>query len=189
VRDVLVSGLDTTRPALVYDRIELKKGQPLSLTAQTDSQRRLYDLGIFARVNTAIQNPDGEEDQKHVLYDIDEARHYSFNAGVGAQIARIGGGVTTLDNPAGSTGFAPRLALGISRINFLGLGQTLGLQSSVSTIEQRAALTYFIPQFGSHSNLNFTSTGLIENSNDIRTYTAYRKEASIQLGQKISRAS
>lgn len=188
VRGVLVSGLDVTRPHLVYDRIGLRKGQPLSLTEETDSQRRLYDLGIFARVNTALQNPDGYENHKYVLYDVDEARHYSLNVGVGAQIARIGGGATTLDNPAGTTGFAPRLALGISRINFLGLGQTLGVQTAVSTIEQRALFTYFIPQFGARSNLNFTTTGLIENSNDIRTYTAYRREASVQLGQRLSRA-
>jgi outer membrane protein assembly complex protein YaeT len=188
VRDVLVSGLDTTRRSLVFDRMELKAGQPLSLTAQTDSQRRLYDLGIFARVNTAIQNPEGEEEEKYVLYDIDEARHYSLNAAVGAQIARIGGGTTSLDNPAGTTGFAPRLSVGISRINFLGLGQTLGLQTLVSTIEQRAALSYFIPQFVSKENLSLTTTSLIENSNDIRTFTAHRREASVQLGQKVSRA-
>ena len=188
VRQVIVTGLETTRPNVVLDRIGLARGQPLSLTEETDSQRRLYDLGIFARVNTALQNPGGDEADKNVLYDIDEARHYSLNVGVGAQLARIGGGATSLDNPAGSTGFAPRLAVGISRINFLGRGQTLGLQTAVSTIEQRGALTYFIPQFNSHSNLNLTTTGLIENSNDIRTYTAFRREASIQLGQRLSRA-
>jgi outer membrane protein assembly complex protein YaeT len=188
VRDVLVTGLETTRSKLVFDRIELSSGQPLSLSAQTDTQRKLYDLGIFARVNTAIQNSDGDEDRKYVLYDIDEASHYSLNAGIGAQIARIGGGVTSLDNPAGKAGFAPRLALGITRLNFLGLGQTLGLQTSVSTIEQRAVLTYFIPQFVSHENLSFTATALIESSNDIRTFTAHRREASIQVGQKLSRA-
>jgi outer membrane protein insertion porin family len=188
VRDVLVTGLETTRSKLVYDRIELTSGQPLSLFAETDTQRKLYDLGIFARVNTAIQNPEGEEDQKHVLFDIDEASHYSVNVGIGAQIARIGGGITSLDNPAGSTGFAPRLALGITRLNLLGLGQTLGLQTAASTIEQRAALTYFIPQFVSHDNLSFTTTALLESSNDIRTFTAHRREASIQLGQKLSRA-
>ncbi len=158
------------------------------MAEETDSQRRLYDLGIFARVNTAIQDPDGDEDEKYVQYDIDEARHYSMNVGVGAQIARIGGGVTTLDNPAGSTGFAPRLAFGISRINMFGLGQTLGLQTAISTIEQRAALTYFIPQFVSHENLSLTTTTLLENSNDIRTFTAHRREGSIQLGQRLSRA-
>ena len=188
VRDVLVSGLDTTRRSLVFDRIELKPGQPLSITAQTDSQRRLYDLGIFARVNTAIQNPDGEEDEKYVLYDIDEARHYSLNVGVGAQIGRIGGGTTSLDNPAGTTGFAPRISVGISRINFLGLGQTLALQTLASTIQQRAALSYFIPQFVSKNNLSFTTSALIENSNDIRTFTAHQRQASVQLGQRLSRA-
>jgi outer membrane protein insertion porin family len=188
VRSILVSGLETTRAHLVYDRIRLREGEPLSLTGETDSQRRLYDLGIFARVNTALQNPDGDETDKYVLYDLDEARHYSLNVGVGAQIARIGGGATSLDNPAGTTGFAPRVALGITRLNFLGLGQTIGVQGALSTIEQRAALTYFIPQFGPRSNLNLTTIGLIENSNDIRTYTAYRREASIQLGQRLSRA-
>jgi outer membrane protein assembly complex protein YaeT len=188
VRGVVVSGLETTRPKVALSRIGLQKGAPLSITEETDSQRRLYDLGIFARVNTALQNPDGNEDEKYVLYDIDEARHYSLNLGLGAQIARIGGGATTLDNPAGSTGFAPRLAVGLSRINFLGRGQTLGLQTAVSTIDQKAALTYFIPQFGAKSNLSLTSTALIENSNDIRTYTAHRREASVQLGQRLSRA-
>ncbi len=188
VRDVIVTGLETTRPSLVSDRIELKKGEPLSLAEETDSQRRLYELGIFARVNTAFQNPDGDEADKTVLYDIEEARHYSLNVGVGAQISRIGGGTTSLDNPAGSTGFAPRLALGVSRINFLGLGQTVGVQTAVSTIEQRAAFTYFIPQFVSNENLNLTVATLIENSNDIRTFTAHRREASLQIGQRLSRA-
>lgn len=188
VRNILVSGLETTRPSVVNSRIELEKGQPLSLSAETDTQRRLYELGIFARVNTAIQNPDGDEDSKNVLYDVDEARHYSLNVGIGAQIARIGGGITSLDNPAGTTGFAPRLALGISRINFLGLGQTIGLQTAISTIEQRAALTYFIPQFVSNDKFNLTITALLENSNDIRTFTAHRREGSIQLGQRLSRA-
>jgi outer membrane protein assembly complex protein YaeT len=188
VRDVLVSGLDTTRSRLVYDRLELRSGEPLSLSKETDSQRRLYDLGIFARVNTAIQNPAGDEEQKNVLYDMDEARHYSLNVGVGAQIARIGGGVTTLDNPAGTAGFAPRLAVGVTRINLFGLGQTLGLQTAASTIDQRAAITYFIPQFVSNEKLSLTTTALIENSNDIRTYTAHRREASIQLAHRLSRA-
>jgi outer membrane protein assembly complex protein YaeT len=188
VRQVLVAGLDTTRPSLVFDRMELKAGQPLSLSQETDSQRRLYDLGIFARVNTSIQNPEGDEDDKYVLYDIDEASHYSLNVGVGAQIARIGGGVTSLDNPAGSTGFAPRVAVGVSRINLFGLGQTLGLQTAASTIEQKAALTYFIPQFVSNEKLSLTLTALLENSNDIETFTAHRREASIQLSEKISRA-
>lgn len=188
VREVIVSGLQTTRPDLVLHRIELKKGEPLSLLEQTDSQRRLYNLGIFARVNTALQNPDGEESYKNVLYDIDEASHYTLNVAAGAQIGRIGGGATSLDNPAGTTGFAPRIAVGITRENFLGLGQSIGLQTGLSTIEQKAALSWFIPQFVSNPNLSLTSAVLIDDTNDIRTYNARRREASLQLGQKVSRA-
>ncbi len=188
VRDILISGLETTRSKLVTQRIELKKGEPLSLPQQTDSQRRLYDLGIFARVNTAIQNPLGNEESKNVLYDMEEARHYSLNVGVGAQIARIGGGVTTLNNPAGTAGFAPRFALGITRLNFLGLGQTVGLQTALSTIEQRVALTYFIPRFVSRENLNLSFNALLDNASDIRTFTAHRREVSAQLSQRLSRA-
>ncbi len=188
VRAVLVSGLETTRRSVVNRLITLKPEEPLSLTAEADSQRRLYDLGIFARVNTAVQNPIGDEDQKYVLYDLDEARHYSLNIGVGAQIARFGGGATSLDNPGGAPGFAPRVSVNVSRINFLGLAQTVSLQTAASTIEQRAALTYFIPQFVSHRNLSLTTTLLVDNSNYIRTYTSFRREASVQLGQRVSRA-
>ncbi len=188
VRNVLVTGLETTNPRMVFERMELKSGEPLSLVKETDSQRRLYDLGIFARVNTAIQDPNGDEDAKYVLFDVDEARHYSTTFGVGAQIARIGGGVTSLDNPAGSTGFTPRFAFGVSRINLFGLGQTLGLQTAVSTIEQRAALTYFIPHFISNDKLSVTATVLYDDSSDIRTYTAHRREGSVQLSQRLSRA-
>ena len=78
--------------------------------------------------------------------------------------------------------------MGVTRINLFGLGQTLGLQTAASTIDQRAAITYFIPQFVSNEKLSLTTTALIENSNDIRTYTAHRREASIQLAQRLSRA-
>ncbi len=187
VRAVLVSGLFTTKPKLVNDRMELHSGDPLSLAKETDTQRRLYDLGIFARVDTAIQNPDGDEDRKYVLYQIDEARRYSFTFGIGAQLGRIGGGVTSFDAPAGTTGFAPRGSFGVSRLNFLGLGQTLSLNTTISTLEQRATLTYFVPQIAGDKRFNLTLTALYDNSNDIRTFTSHRREVSGVLGQKLNR--
>ena len=187
VRDVLVSGLVVTDPALVTQRISLKKGDPLSQNKITDSQRRLYDLGIFARVNTALQNPEGDEPTKYVLYSVEEARRYSFNAGFGAEIARIGGGTTNLDAPAGTTGFSPRVSLGITRLNFLGLGHTIGLQTRVSTLEQRALLTYLAPQFEGSPNLNLQINGLFDISKDVRTFSSRREEGSIQLGRKLSK--
>jgi outer membrane protein assembly complex protein YaeT len=189
VRDVLVGGLAITNADLVNDRIRFRPGDPLSQSSIFDTQRRLYDLGIFAKVQTALQNPDGVEDSKYVLYQIEEARRYSFNAGFGAEVARIGGGVTSFDAPAGATGFAPRVSLGVSRINFLGLGHTLSLQTRASTLQQRAVLSYYAPQFKGHENLNLTLSTLFDDSRDVRTFAARRIEGSIQLGQRFSRAN
>ncbi len=187
VRDILISGLEDTNPDLVRQRIQFASGDPLSQNKITESQRRLYDLGIFARVNTALQNPEGDEPSKYVLYSLEEARRYSFNAGFGAEIARIGGGTTNLDAPAGTTGFSPRVSLGITRLNFLGLGHTIGLQTRVSTLEQRALLTYLAPQFKGRPSLNLQLAGLFDISKDVRTFSSRREEGSIQLGRKLSK--
>ena len=188
VRNVVVDGLKRTRPDLVTDRISLRAGDPLSQSDINGSQRRLYDLGIFSRVDAAIQNPDGDEPTKYVLYSLEEAGRYSMNIGVGAEIGRIGGGTTSLDSPAGTTGFSPRFLFGISRLNFFGLGHTMSLQTLVSTLEQRALLTYVAPQFLGNPKLSLQLSGLFDHSHDVRTFTSQREEGSIQLGQKLSKA-
>ena len=97
VRQVLITGLKMTDPQLVARNILLNPGDPLSPNRMTETQRRLYDLGVFAKVDTAIQNPDGETGRKYVQYDMEEASKYSVAMGFGAEIARIGGCQTCLD--------------------------------------------------------------------------------------------
>ena len=189
VRGVLVSGLERTQTDLVRSRITLKPGDPLSQDRITGSQRRLYDLGIFARVNAAIQNPEGVEPTKYVLYSLEEAKRYSMNVGVGAEIGRIGGGTTSLTSPAGTAGFSPRFIFGISRLNFLGLGHTVSLQSLASTLEQRVVLSYLAPQFQGNPNFSLQFSGLFDISHNIRTFSARREEGSVQFAQKLSRAN
>ncbi|HLK21701.1 MAG TPA: POTRA domain-containing protein [Bryobacteraceae bacterium] len=188
VRDVLINGLERTRSDLVRNRITLQPGDPISQNQINASQRRLYDLGIFARVNTALQDPDGDEPNKYVLYSLEEAGRYLTNVGFGAEIGRIGGGLSSLDSPAGVTGFSPRISLGVSRLNFLGLGHTVSLQTRVSTIEQRVLANYLAPQFEGNPNLNLQFSVLFERSHDVRTFSSLRKEGSVQLGEKFTRA-
>jgi outer membrane protein assembly complex protein YaeT len=189
IRAVIVRGLRTTRQSLVYKRVSLGPGDPISQNQVAASQQKLYDLGIFSKVQTAIQNPDGDEESKYLLFDVDEADRYSFTAGIGAQLGRIGGGVTTFDEPAGTTGFVPRISLGVSRLNLFGEGRTLSLQTRFSTIEQRVLLSYIAPQLTGNPNLTLTISGLFDDSRDIRTFAARRWEASMQLAQKLTRAN
>ncbi len=189
VRELLVRGLETTKPNVVRSRLLIRPGDPISQSLIGETQQKLYDLGIFSKVQTALQNPDGSEEGKYVLFQLDEAARYSFNIGMGAELARIGGGVTNFDSPAGTTGFSPRVTGGISRLNFLGLGQTLSLQALVSTLEQRGVLSYLIPEFTGNQNLTLTVSGLFDSSTDIRTFAAQRSEAAMQLAQRLSRAN
>jgi outer membrane protein assembly complex protein YaeT len=188
VRDVLVSGLESTDLGLVFERIDLAAGDPLSQASMIDSQRRLYDLGIFARVDAALQNPAGETDNKFVLYRFEEASKYSFTTGFGAQIARIGRG-STLAAPAGSAGFSPRVSFGISRSNLLGQGHTISFQSRWSNIQRRGLITYLAPQFKGNDRLNLTFTGLYDDSFDVQTFNSRRQEGSVQLSQRLSKAN
>ena len=190
VRASVISGLEQTRPKLVYSRISLSPGDPLSQSAMVESQRRLYDLGIFAQVDQAIQNPGGDEPSKYLLHDFEEARRYSLNLGLGAQIARIGGGnFTDFSNPAGSTGFSPRVSIGISRLNMFGLAHTASVQTRFSETRQRAVISYLAPQIRTNERLNITAAGLYDRSRDINTFQSERIQGSFQFGQRLSRAN
>jgi outer membrane protein insertion porin family len=189
VRQVLTSKLVYTRPTLVNSKLTLNPGDPLSPTALTDTQRQLYGLGVFARVDAAIQDPDGATNTKYVLYQLDEARRYSMALGVGAELGRIGGCNNCLDAPAGTTGFSPRVSLDLSRNNLWGLAHSLSLRTRVSTLDKRALLNYSWPRFTGNEKLNVAITGLFENSKDVRTFDYTRVEGSGQLSQHLTKAT
>ena len=189
VRDVLVSGLKATSPRLVERTLRLKAGDPLSPTALTDAQRRLYDLGIFEKVNTAIQNPDGDTPDKYVLYDLHEAARYSTAIGVGAEVARIGGCQTCLDAPAGATGFAPRVSFSVTRNNMWGVAHTLSLRTRLSTLDRLALLNYQWPRLTGTDRFSVSFTGSYEDSRDVRTFSFKSYQGSAQLSQRLSKGT
>jgi outer membrane protein insertion porin family len=155
-----------------------------------ETQRRLYDLGVFAEVDMAVQNPDGNEQHKYVLFDMQEASRYSVSGGVGATLARIGGGNAQADltNPGGSTGVSPRVELDVSRINFLGLGHTVSLRSRYSTLEKRGVFDYLAPRIFNHQNLDLSFDALYDDAHDVRTFSAKRAEVSMQLTDRLTKA-
>ncbi|MGA8599548.1 MAG: POTRA domain-containing protein [Bryobacteraceae bacterium] len=187
VRDVLLMGLYHTRKDVVASRISVKPGDPLSQATLSEGQRRLYNLGIFSRIDAGIQDPDGDAIQKYVFYDFDEASRYNMNIGFGADIARFGPTSENFSSPSGSTGFSPRVSYDISRINFMGTDHTLSLKTLLSNLEQRAALSYADPNFLGVDSQTFTVTGLYDNARNIQTYSSRREEASVELARRLSK--
>ena len=136
-----------------------------------------------------IQNSDGDAQYKNVIIDVEEASRYTLNVGFGAEIARFGGTANDLNAPAGSAGFSPRLALDVTRHNFMGVGQTISLRSRVSNLQQRASLSYLVPRLSGVDGLDMTITGLYDFSRDVRTFASRRQEVSVQFAKRLSRAN
>jgi outer membrane protein insertion porin family len=105
VNRVLVSGLEHTRQYIVDRELRVQPGDPLSQLDMLRTQQRLYDLGIFGQVDTAVQNPQGAEKQKNALVDVTEAKRYTFNYGLGLEFQT--GQPAGSNQPQGATGVSP----------------------------------------------------------------------------------
>src|SRR4030095_7723099 len=118
---------------------------PPSANAQGSGQKLLYDMGVFARVDTAIENPEGATSRKTVLYAFEEANRYTVSVGLGAQLGRFGRPSSSdVSSAAGSTGFSPLVSLNVSRLNFRGIGHTLSTRGVYSSLPKRRAVMYFL---------------------------------------------
>jgi outer membrane protein assembly complex protein YaeT len=189
VRKVILSGLYRTRPQLVERAVNIRDGEPISMIKVNEISRQLTDLGIFANVNTAIQDADGTNRYKYILYDFDEAARYAFNVGFGLEVGRFGGTTNNLAEAGGANGISPIVSFDVSRLNFLGRGQTVSLQTRYSRLEQRESLSYIIPRFLGSPNRTLAFALLYDTTQDVQTFSSIRAEASAQIGQRFNRAS
>ena len=189
VRDVIITGLHETRDRLIKPALHVKAGDPLSWTAMGAMQRQLYNLGVFEDVDMAIQDPDGDMQNKYVVYHLTESPRYSMAIGLGAQVARFGGNPNSLNSPAGTTGFAPDGDFELSRLNLWGLGQSLNFKALYSTLDRHVSLNYLIPQYHGVEGRNLSFTALYDNTRDVLTYTAVTYQGSVQYSQKLSKPS
>jgi outer membrane protein assembly complex protein YaeT len=189
VRDVLISGRRATRPRLIDPLVTLHSGDPLSWTEMGRMQRRLYNLGVFDKVDMAIQNPDGDIEQKYVDFHLVEGHLYTMAIGVGAEVTKIGGSATSVSAPNGTNGFAPRVDLELTRLNMWGLGHSVMFKGRYSTLDRRIALDYLAPRFHNVEGRNITLTGLYDNTRDVLTFTALRLQGGMQVSQRMSKAT
>jgi outer membrane protein insertion porin family len=202
VRKVIVSGVERTKPAIVQQRITLKPDDPLNQTALLQMQRRLYDLALFNEVNTAIQNPNGEESYKNILLNITEAKRWDISYGFGFEV-QTGAptssclspaeqatlGITNSYNcsPNGHTGASPRVLFNVSRTNLRGTDQSITLRTNYGTLEQIAMLSYQDPHLFNKPSFNLTLSGGYNNSAVITTYRASILSGALRVSQRVSK--
>ena len=180
---VMVAGTEHTRDYVLQRELQVHEDEPLSQQDLLSTQTRLYDLGIFSQVDTAVQNPEGTDPQKNVLVQVEEAKRYTFTYGVGLEFQTGQPAGTTA--PQGTTGVSPRVEFDVTRLNFAGRNQTLTFQSHVGRLQQRGLVSYAIPKLFDSDKFKLTYTVFYDNSLDVATFTSQRLEGKIDLRQQI----
>src|SRR5216683_638934 len=122
VRRILISGYDHTRPGLIRREVRMKPNGPLRQGEVVDSQRRLYNLGVFNRVTIEPQNPNGKDPDKNIVVLVEEAKRFTIAYGGGFEVQRL---ASTTDPTGGQIQAAPRGILEISKQNVTGRADTL----------------------------------------------------------------
>jgi outer membrane protein insertion porin family len=185
VNQVMVAGLEHTRDYVVQREIQVVAGESLSQQDLLETQTKLYDLGIFSQVDTAVQNPEGSDPQKNILIQVQEAKRYTFTYGLGLEFET--GLPSGTSSPTGSTGVSPRVEFDITRLNMGGRDQTLTFQSHVGRLQQRGLVSYEIPKLFNNDRLKLFYTIFYDNSLDVATFTSQRLEGKIDLRQQIGK--
>ncbi len=200
VGQVLTSGIVHTKPNVVGKQVKVHAGDPLDQSALLETQRNLYGLALFNEVNTAVQDPDGDDPRKNVLLQLTEARRWDVTYGFGFE-AETGTPKEGVISPAsaillglspsasyqqnGKTGVSPRVSLDVSRINLRGTDESLTLHSTYGLLEEVATLTFQNPHFRGRQNLANSISGGYSNVQNITTFQASTLQADFRISEKI----
>jgi outer membrane protein insertion porin family len=184
VAQVLVGGFEHTHPSVIVREVQLHPGGPFSESSVVETQRRLYNLGIFSRVAIAPQDPDGSGTSKTIDLLVDEARRYTIGYGLGLEAQRLG---TASNGPvAQPLYFSPRLTSEFTKLNLTGRADSLSLKARASLLQGRALLTYSSSPHFLLPTLSFQLTGDYVKARDVQTFTSTREEGSAQLTDRRS---
>jgi outer membrane protein insertion porin family len=183
VRRILLGGYTRTRTKVIQREIRVKPSAPLREGDVVESQRRLYNLGIFNRVTIEPQNPDGSDPDKDIVVLVEEAKRYTMAYGGGFEVQRL----ASTTNPAGGElQAAPRGIFELTKVNLTGRADSLSLKVRGSTIEDRALLGYSIPNTFGSPHFSSQATAYTEKTQDINTFTEMRYEVSGQLTDQVT---
>jgi len=186
VARVLLSGYEHTRPGVISREVGIRAGEPLSESTVVETQRKLYNLGVFSRVSIAPQNPDGEDERKTMVVMVDEARRYTIAYGLGFEAQRIGSAGSAV---SGSFTAAPRGTFEITKANLTGRADSLSFKARASTIQGRASLTYTAPNYFANPNFSLQLSTFYETARDVQTFNSRRAEGTVRLAQRLSSTS
>ena len=193
VDHVLIVGNVRTRTSTIERELQVKAGDPFSLGAINESQRRLTALGLFRRARiTELRH--GGETTRDLLVTIEEAPPTTIGYGGGLELGRVvvapqDGGVATEEFD-----FAPRAFFEIGRRNVFGKNRSVNLftsvayhsQESASPLEYRLVGTFREPHVFDTAADAFVN-GTVEQQRRA-SFNFSRSSASVDVARKLAGA-
>lgn len=184
IQGIVLVGNEHTRAGLVQGRLTIAPGQWLSEGQLLESQRRLYDLGLFNQVQIVPEDPAKPEREETVLVSMEEARRWTLGYGFGMDIQALSNA-----QPQGQYQASPRVSLEVTRINVAGRDQTFSFRARYSDVEKGGSASYSIPHVLDIPDLDLTLSALAGQYRDVLTFNSEREEVAATLLKRYSAAS
>jgi outer membrane protein assembly complex protein YaeT len=178
---IVIMGNEHTHTGVINRELRMKVGQPLRQSDMLESQRRLYDLGLFNQVQIAHQDPDVGGPDRTLLVSVEEAKRWTVGYGGGIDVQRL-----ETNEPQGQYKASPRLGLELTRTNVGGRPQTFSIRGRYSDLEKQGAGSYVIPHFLNRDTLDLRISALTEQTRDVLTFSSRREEASVIFEKRPS---
>jgi outer membrane protein insertion porin family len=193
VDHVLIVGNVRTSTSTIEHELQVKAGDPFSLAAINESQRRLTALGLFRRARiTELRH--GGETTRDLLVTIEEAPSTTAGYGGGVEVGRVV--VAAPDGEVAAERFdvAPRAFFEIGRRNVFGKNRSLNFFSSVAfhsqesaaNVEYRAIGTFREPRIFDTTADAFINATIEQQRRS--SFNFSRRSISADIARKLSRA-
>ncbi len=180
IQHVVIVGNDHARLGLINRALLFRDGEPINQSAVAESQRKLYNLGVFTQVQITPQEEPAADTDKTMLVGLEEARRWSLGYGAGFEVQRLGS-----NTPQGTFKFSPRGSLSVTRLDVGGRGQTFSMGGRVSYIDTGADAGYLIPRLFNRDDLDLRMKVLTDLSREVLTFTENLQQASVSIEKHL----
>lgn len=202
VDHVLIAGNVRTSAQTIERELQLKPGDPLSLEAEHESQRRLAALQLFRRAPQLTELRHGDETRRDLLVTVEEAAPTTLGYGGGVE-GRLRVAPNEVEGGAARQKFelAPRAFVDLGRRNLFGKNRSVNFFASVSLhpqglssssrvgygfTEYRTLATFREPRL-----LNTDIVGVLNGTieQQIRSsFSFWRRSATAQASRRLTRS-
>jgi outer membrane protein insertion porin family len=165
---VVIAGLETTRPGVVQavlDKVGIRQGRPLAQHALLAAQRKLYELGLFRRVELLPIPGQERRSTRGLVVRCQEGAHRSYLFGIGWD---------TVDRT--------RLTLGWSHLNLFGAAHGVSAELRLSEREERYQVSLWEPELPWLETPGYLT--LYRTTEEYATYSQDRRGLWLEIGDR-----